>query len=177
VLADHGEAGTGVQLLDAALDRYPGHPSLQYERAVMLERAGRIREAVAGLERLLDERPDDPTMLNALGYTLADHKLELHRAESLIRRALAFSPDSPAMLDSLGWVRFRRGDMRSAVPVLQRAWTIGRDAEIAAHLGEALWLAGRQQDARRTWAAALARHPDSEALKATIARFVPPDET
>ncbi|MGQ0835821.1 MAG: tetratricopeptide repeat protein [Gammaproteobacteria bacterium] len=176
LLADHGESGTAIELLDAALERFPEHPSLQYERAVMLERAGRVRDAVGGFERMLRERPDDPTMLNALGYTLADNKLELARAEGLIRRALGFSPDSPATLDSLGWVRFRRGDTRGALPVLERAWQIGRDAEIAAHFGEAQWVAGRQQDARRTWASALARHPDSAALKATIGRFVPPEK-
>jgi tetratricopeptide (TPR) repeat protein len=172
LLASQGDAVTGLELLDTALERYPGQPQLLYERAVMLERAGRIRDSIAAFEQLLADRPDDPTILNALGYTLSDHELELPRAETLIRRALAYSPDNPAMLDSLGWVRFRRGDTRGALPVLTRAWAIGRDAEIAAHLGEAQWVAGREQDARRTWAAALARHPDSDLLKATIGRFV-----
>lgn len=172
LLAEHGEADTAGELIDAALERYPDHPSLRYERAVLYERAGDLEEAIQTFEALLEDRPDDPTMLNALGYTLADHELELSRAESLIRRALTFSPDNPATLDSLGWVRFRRGDLKGALPTLERAWLIGRDAEIAAHLGEVLWLAGREQDARRTWAAALARHPDSEPLKATIERFV-----
>ena len=60
------------------------------------------------LEKLLTQRPDDPVLTNALGYTLADHNLELPRAESLIERALAVTPDSPAILDSLGWVRIAR---------------------------------------------------------------------
>jgi tetratricopeptide (TPR) repeat protein len=176
LVADHGEADTAVQLLEAALERHPDHPALQYERAVMLERAGHVPESIDAFEAMLEARPDDPAMLNALGYTLADHKLELPRAEGLIRRALTFSPDNPATLDSLGWVRFRRGDLRGALPMLERAWVIGRDAEIAAHWGEAQWVSGREQDARRTWAAALARHPDSTALKATIARFLPSED-
>jgi len=82
-------------------------------------------------------------------------------------------PDNPAALDSLGWVRFRQGDTKGAIPVLERAYTLGRDAEIAAHWGEALWMSGQHQQARKVWAAALAREPDSAALKATLARFLP----
>jgi Flp pilus assembly protein TadD len=141
---------------------------------VILERAGHVHESVEVLERLLSQRPDDPVLTNALGYTLADHNLELTRAESLIRRALTVSPDSPAVLDSLGWVRFREGDPSGAVPMLARAYSIEHDSEIAAHWGEALWASGAHQDARRVWAAALARDPESQPLKATLARFVPP---
>jgi Flp pilus assembly protein TadD len=128
---------------------------------------------VETLERLLTQRPDDPVLTNALGYTLADHNLELPRAETLIRRALTVSPDSPAVLDSLGWVRYRQGDAKGAVPMLARAYSIDHDSEIAAHWGEALWQSGAHSDARRVWAAALARDPKSDTLKATMARFIP----
>jgi tetratricopeptide (TPR) repeat protein len=173
LLADHGDAEGGSTLLGAALERYPHHPTLEYERATLLERAGHVRESVQAFERLLTERPDDPTLQNALGYTLADHGLELSRAETLIRRALTVTPDSPAVLDSLGWVRLRRGDVHGAVPMLERAYTIGRDSEIAAHWGEALWVSGAQTQARKVWAAALAHEPDSDVLKATVHRLLP----
>ena len=122
---------------------------------------------------MLTERPEDPTLLNALGYTLADHALELGHAEGLIRRALAVMPDNPAALDSLGWVHFRAGDTKSAVRTLEHAYILGHDAEIAAHWGEALWVSGEHGEARRVWAAALARDPDSKPLKATLKRFIP----
>jgi len=173
LLADHGEAETGLALLSTALERHPQHPSAQYDRAVILEQAGRVHESAEALDQLLVERPDDPVLLNALGYTLADHGLQLSRAESLIRRALVTMPDNPAALDSLGWVRFRQGDTKGAIPVLERAYTLGRDAEIAAHWGEALWMSGQHPQARKVWAAALAREPDSAALKATLGRFLP----
>jgi len=173
LLADHGDAAGGLELLSAALERYPRHPSIEYDRAVILEQAGRVHDSVAALERLLSERTDDPTLLNALGYTLADHNLELSHAESLIRRALAVMPDNPAALDSLGWVRFRQGDSKTAVVTLERAYYISQDSEIAAHWGEALWVSGDHSQARRVWAAALAREPDSQQLKATLARFLP----
>jgi tetratricopeptide (TPR) repeat protein len=173
LLADHGEADTGLALLASALERHPQHPSIEYDRAVILEQAGHVHESVQALEHMLSERPDDPTLLNALGYTLADHTLELPHAEGLIRRALAVMPDNPAALDSLGWVHFRAGDARGAAAMLQHAYTLGHDAEIAAHWGEALWVAGERAEARRVWAAALARDPDSRPLKATLKRFLP----
>lgn len=173
LLAQHGDAESGIALLGAALDRYPKHPALEYERAVLLERAGRVNESVQAFDKLLSDRPEDPTLMNALGYTLADHGLELPRAESLIRKALVTMPDSPAVLDSLAWVRLRRGDSREAIKTFERAYAIGKDPEIAAHWGEALWTSGNQPEARRVWAAALARHPDSDPLKATLHRLIP----
>lgn len=172
LLADHGEAETALALLSSALDRHPHHPSILYDRAVILEQAGRVHESVEALEQLLAERADDPTLLNALGYTLADHNLELTRAESLIRRALQSMPENPAALDSLGWVRFRQGDAKGAAATLERAYAIAHDGEIAAHWGEALWVGGDKQQARAVWASALARDPESQPLKATLARFI-----
>ncbi|MFO7276827.1 MAG: tetratricopeptide repeat protein [Pseudomonadota bacterium] len=172
LFADHGDIESAIALLDAALERHPGHPSLQYERAVLLERGGQLRECLDALEKLLEERPGDPAVMNALGYTMADHGIELARAETLIRRALESAPDNPAMLDSLGWVRFRRGDTRAAIPILERAYALGRDPEIAAHWGEALWASGQQQQARTILATALARAPRSQPLRKTIDRLL-----
>ncbi|HEY7997078.1 MAG TPA: tetratricopeptide repeat protein [Steroidobacteraceae bacterium] len=173
LLADHGEADMGLAILSAELERHPQHPSIEYDRAVILEQAGHVHESVDALEHMLEKRPEDPTLMNALGYTLADHSLELPHAESLIRRALTVMPDSPAALDSLGWVRYRSGDAKGATGTLERAYSLGHDAEIAAHWGETLWVSGDHAEARRVWVAALARDPDSKALKATIKRFLP----
>ncbi len=173
LLADHGDADGALALLSAATQSYPSHPTLEYERATMLERAGQTRESVQAFERLLAQRPDDPTVLNALGYTLADHQQQLPRAEKLIRQALNATPDSPAALDSLGWVRLRRGDSREAAGILEHAYNVGQDPDIAAHWVEALWLSGSQVQARKVLNDALARHPESAALEATRHRLVP----
>jgi len=172
LLADHGDAAGGLPIVAAALQRFPQQPRLEYERATLLERAGQVDQSVKAFEGLLRGRPGDPNLLNALGYTLADHHLELGRAEGLIRRALSAEPDNPAMLDSLGWVRLRRGDVRSSLPDLARAYEISRDPEIAAHWGEALWVSGQKAQARKVWAEALARNPDSQPLKDTVHRLV-----
>ena len=173
LLADNGEGDNGLAVLSSALERHPQHPSIEYDRAVILEQSGHVPESVKALQQILEKRPDDPAMLNALGYTMADHSLELPHAESLIRRALTVMPDSPAALDSLGWVRFRSGDLTGASTTLARAYSLGHDGEIAAHWGEVLWVSGNQSQARKVWAAALAREPDSKPLKATIKRLLP----
>ncbi len=173
LLADHGEPDSGLALVAAALGEHPKHPTLEYDRAVLLESAGKVRESVHALEQLLEERPEDPTVLNALGYTLADHGMRLPYAESLIRRALAVTPDNPAVVDSLGWVRFKRGDSRGAAKLLARAYALSRDSEIAAHWGEALWKSGDKAQARQVWSSALALDPDSKALQTVIGRFIP----
>ena len=173
LLADHGAAAAALKVLDRGLRAHPGHPALLYERAIVLEQSGQVAEAVQALQRLLAQRPADPTVSNALGYTLADHDLQLPRAQALIRRALGQMPDNPAVLDSLGWVRLRRGDAAGATAPLERAYTLSHDPQIGAHWGQALWAAGRREAARKVWAEALARHPESKSLQAVVTRYIP----
>ena len=138
---------------------------------MVLDAGGRTREGVKVFEDLLAMRPGDGNVQNALGYTLADRKRQLPRAEKLIREALAQRPDSAAFLDSLGWVRFRRGDARAALPVLERAWRLSREAEIGAHWGEVLWATGEKAAARAIWARALLIAPEAKPLRSTIERL------
>jgi tetratricopeptide (TPR) repeat protein len=171
LLEDAGKSTEAIALLQLALERYPNHPGLLYQVALIQDKAGMVRESIRSFESLLKARPEDASLLNALGYSLADRNQKLPRAEQLIRKALESSPDNPAFLDSLGWVRFRRGDVAGALPHLERAYRIFPDAEIASHWGEALWVLGKQSEARALWARSLARSPDSKALRSTIERL------
>jgi tetratricopeptide (TPR) repeat protein len=171
LLEDAGKVDEALALLKLALERYPDHPGVRYQMALIQDKAGRSRESVKSFESLLRDRPEDASLLNALGYSLADRGEKLPRAESMIRKALESSPDNPAFLDSLGWVRFRRGDVPGAMPHLERAYRIFPDPEIASHWGEALWVSGKQAEARALWARSLARSPDSKPLRATIERL------
>jgi tetratricopeptide (TPR) repeat protein len=171
LLEDTGKATEAIALLQLALERFPEHPGVRYQIALIQDKAGMERESVRNFEKLLKDRPEDASLLNALGYSLADRNQKLPRAESLIRKALESSPDNPAFLDSLGWVRFRRGDIPGALPYLERAYRIFPDAEIASHWGELLWVSGKQAEARALWARSLARAPDSKPLRATIERL------
>ena len=171
LLADVGHSNEAIALLQLALERFPDHPGVRYQIALIQDKAGMERESVRSFESLLKDRPEDASLLNALGYSLADRNQKLPRAEMLIRKALVASPDNPAFLDSLGWVLFRRGDAPGAIPLLERAYRIFPDSEIASHWGEVLWVNGKQSEARTLWARALARAPDSKPLRDTIERL------
>ncbi|HTU65799.1 MAG TPA: tetratricopeptide repeat protein [Steroidobacteraceae bacterium] len=171
LLEDAQKPSEAIALLQLALERFPNHPGVRYQIALMQDKAGLSKDAVKNFEALLKDRPEDASLLNALGYSFADRNQKLPRAETLIRKALESSPDNPAFLDSLGWVRFRRGDGAGGLPYLERAYRIFPDAEIASHWGEVLWTGGKQAEARAIWARALARTPDSKPLRATIERL------
>ncbi len=171
LLHEAGSDNEALAAIDSALAKHPEHPQLLYQRAMLLERSGRTRDAVKVFERLLAARPRDASVQNALGYTLGDRKLQLARADSLVQAALAEMPDNAAVLDSVAWLRFRRGDAGAALPMLERAYRLSRDAEIAAHWAEALWVTGDKSAARTVWARALARDPDSEPLRESFTRL------
>jgi tetratricopeptide (TPR) repeat protein len=170
-LADAGLNKEAIESIEGALQRHPEHPELLYHKAVLLDGMGRSSDGIRVFESLLKMRPDEANVMNALGYTLADRKRQLPRAERLIRSALDQRPDNAAYLDSLGWVLFRRGKTQDALPLLERAWRLSKEAEIAAHWGEALWASGDRAAARRVWAQALVLSPDSKPLRNVIERF------
>ncbi|TVT46989.1 MAG: tetratricopeptide repeat protein [Denitromonas halophila] len=171
MLRDAGQLDTALQVTDDALQAAPDNADLLYESAMLLERLGRIEAMEGRLRKLIALKPDYAHAYNALGYSLADRSLRLDEAEQLIRKAVELSPGDPFILDSLGWVRFRQGHLADARSILEKAYTLRADPEIAAHLGEVLWSLGDQKTARETWQAAAAKHPDSSALKAVMRRF------
>ena len=171
LLAVNGAVDDALKDLDAMLERYPGHPDLLYQKATVLETGDRSREAIALLEQQHKARPEDPQISNALGFTMADNRQRLPRAEQLVRDALRVSPDSPAIQDSLGWVLFRQGKVKDSLPVLERAWLNSKDTEIASHFGEALWKSGDEGRARYIWQQALNSSPDHAVLRATMTRL------
>ena len=172
LLAEGGSPKDAVARIDSALQGAPGHPDLSYQRSVYLERIDPAA-AIESLEALRKQRPQDMTIINALGFTLADHGRDLPRAEQLIREALRVTPDNPAVLDSLGWVLFKRGKPAEAKPYLQRAWRMFHDGDIGAHYGEVLWTLGLKDEARAQWRTALAADPDNQALLQTAQKYAP----
>ena len=172
MLAEAGRHDLALAALAAALERHPEHHDLLYQRAIVHDMAGDTDAAIKEFESLIRTRPGDAGLLNALGYTLADRQRELRRAERLIREALLQRPDNAAFLDSLGWVLYRRGQLRAARPVLERAWRLSREPEIGAHLGEVLWRQGDEEGARRVWRRALQSAPDSKPVLRIVEKFI-----
>ena len=166
LLSNGGEANQALARMDDALARFPGHPDVLYQKAILLEKAGRTDAAIAQLEALYRDRPQDSAISNALGFILADHNRELSRAERLIGAALKAEPDNPAILDSFGWLQYRRGLPQAALPLLERAFRLDQDGDIGAHWGEVLWALGDKAKARETWNRALLADPDNALVKA-----------
>jgi tetratricopeptide (TPR) repeat protein len=159
--------------LAAAVTAAPETPDLLYDHAMAAEKVDRIDVMEAQLRRLIALRPDHAHAYNALGYTLADRNLRLAEARELIENAHRLAPEDAYILDSLGWVLHRLGDNERALGYLRRAHEARPDAEIAAHLGEVLWVLGRRDEAQKVWAEALRIQGGNEALERTLRRLAP----
>ncbi|MBT8446285.1 MAG: tetratricopeptide repeat protein, partial [Gammaproteobacteria bacterium] len=170
ILTDHGRFEDAMALYDAMLaERFDA--DLLYMRAMLAERLDRLDQLEADLRLILDKEPENAQALNALGYTLADRTERYDEALELIERALAISEDDFYVLDSMGWVLYRLGRLQESVEYLQRARAIRNDPEVAAHLGEVLWVMGDRDAAREILEAALETSPESEILLDVIQRL------
>lgn len=173
ILSDANRTVEALDVVEQALRAQPDDPDLLYESAMLAERLGRLNMMESRLRKLIALKPDSSHAYNALGYALADRGQRLPEAEALIRKALTLAPEDPFITDSMGWVLFRRGDVQGAVGYLEKAYRQRPDPEIAAHLGEAYWRLGRQEDARQLWAESLKANPDNKVLKAVVKRLAP----
>lgn len=157
--------------LDAGLERIPGHPDLLYNRGLLAAQLNLLELHERDMRALLAQQPDNAHAYNALGYTLADQTERLDEALELITTALDMLPNDPFILDSMGWVHFRIGNLALAIDYLRRALAGRKEAEIAAHLGEALWVAGNKREAREIWEMGKQWAPDNATLLDTLERF------
>lgn len=172
VLRDTGAYQDAYDVLSQASEKYPNTPDLMYDLAMMAEKVNRLDVLETNLRRLIELRPDHAHAYNALGYTLADRTDRLEEAYQFIDKALKLAPEDPFIQDSMGWVLYRMGRLPEAQSFLEKAFKRRPDPEIAAHLGEVLWVQGRQDEARRMWQAALAEHPTNETVQAVIKKFL-----
>jgi tetratricopeptide (TPR) repeat protein len=159
-------------LLAGALEKQPENIDLLYDSALAAEKLDRLDVLENNLRKLIKIKPDHAQAYNALGYTLADRTQRLPEAKGYIEKALALSPEDPFILDSMGWVHFRLGNHKEGLDYLQRAYDTRPDPEIAAHLGEVLWVKGRQSDAEKVWRLSATEHPENELLQETMKRFL-----
>ena len=161
------EAGDDPGELDAyarGLAAWPDEGALLYARALMWERRDDIDRAEADLRRLLGAEPENVHALNALGYTLADRTGRYEEALALIDRARLAEPGNAHIIDSYGWVLYQLGRHEEALVELRRAWSMLRDAEVAAHVGQVLWTLGRREEAREFFHKAHELDPENRSL-------------
>jgi tetratricopeptide (TPR) repeat protein len=157
-----------ISAYDRAIARQGEQPRrsawpLFYARGITYERSHQWPKAEADFERALELAPDQPSVLNYLGYSWADQGTHLAKAKQMIERAAELRPNDGAIVDSLGWVEFRQGHDKDAVKTLERAVELQpEDASINGHLGDAYAAVGRKREAEFQWRRALTLNPEPE---------------
>lgn len=171
LLRNAGKYQQALEFYTEKLAADPDNSSLLYARALLAEKMDKLAIAEQDLRSIIEREPANAQALNALGYTLADRTDRFDEALKLIERALALEPNDAVVIDSLGWVQYRLGNLAKAAEYLRRAMALIDDPEVAAHLGEVLWMMGNKQDAMKTWKDSLTEYPDHETLLKVMKRF------
>lgn len=177
-LINLGDILRGRKRFDAAVDAYdravartpdlgPQHWSLLYSRGIALERANKWTRAEKDFLKALEFEPDQPFVLNYLGYSWVEKGMHLDRALAMIKKAVSLRPSDGYIVDSLGWVHYQFGAYEDAVKELERAVELRPDDPVINdHLGDAFWQVGRRHEARFQWHRALGLKPEPDAIDA-----------
>jgi tetratricopeptide (TPR) repeat protein len=166
-----------VDAYDEAIQRFkaaglPERWALFYSRGIALERSGQWQRAEADLLHALELKPDQPLVLNYLGYSWIDRGENLERGLKMIEKAVELRPEDGYIVDSLGWAHYRLGDYASAVQYLEKAIElVPQDPTINDHLGDAYWQNGRPTEARYQWRRALQFGPQDDEIKPIQAKL------
>ena len=171
VLMDEGRLSEAGIVLNNAVGAFPNNIQLLFLRSVYSQEINDLELMEIDLRKIIQLNPNNPVAYNSLGYVLADRTERYEEAYELIQRAVELAPNDPAIIDSLGWVQYRLGMYEQALENLDRAYELFPDHEVAAHLGEVLWVTGDKSQARSVWRKALESQPDSEHIRSTMERL------
>lgn len=156
-----GEAYDGALALVTLPERR--HWPLFYQRGISFERSEQWPRAETDFLKALELEPDQPLVLNYLGYSWVEMGANLAKAQAMIEKAVEQRPEDGYIVDSLGWVLYRLGDFEGAVKQLERAVELKSvDPVINDHFGDALWMVGRHIEARFQWKRSLSFKPTDE---------------
>ncbi len=171
LLRDNKQHRAAYELLAEVTKRLPDDLDFVYDQAMMAEKLDNLTEMERLLRQVIAAKPEYHHAYNALGYSLADRNIRLPEARQLILKALEFAPGDPFISDSLAWVEFRSGNLPEALRILQQAFKDKPDAEIAAHLGEVLWVMGNKVQALVIWKQGMELNAENETLLETLKRL------
>jgi len=171
LLRDAKQFQAAYDMLAQASAASPDDGDLVYDQAMIAEKLNRLDDMERLLRRLIELKPENQNAYNALGYSLADRKIRLEEARTLIQKAVQLAPADPFIADSLGWVEFRLGNTAEAIRILEAAYKTRPDPEIGAHFGEVLWTSGQKDRAVTIWKEALLSDAENETLQETLKRL------
>ena len=173
LLREANQFDEAYHVLDQALEKFPNHTDLLYETAMMADKIGKLDVFEQLMRQLIKIKPDHAQAYNALGYGMLERNERIPEAMQLVEKALQLAPDDAAIMDSVGWGYYRTGKLDDSVKMLRRAYASDANPEIAAHLGEVLWVRGDKDEAKRIWQASLKENSGNEQLQAVIKKFDP----
>jgi len=171
LLDQQGKKPLAIGALSEAIEQFPDDISLRYNRSTFYEQLDQLDLMEIDLRHILDIDPENASAMNALGYVLTNKTDRHQEALPLIERALELRPEDAAITDSMGWVLYRLGRYEESIVFLRKAFALFPDPEVAAHLGEVLWVVGEQQEAKKIWADTLEKNPDDAFITETMRRF------
>lgn len=171
ILREAGRTDQAVEVLERSDKELPDTPEIKYDLAMLYASQGRYEDLEPLLRQVIELQPFNANAYNALGYTFVDQNKNLDEAQGLLEQALELEPDNPYILDSVGWYLYRVGDYQAALEYLMRSYERLPDPEVAAHLGEVLWMKGRQDEAIATWRRAWDTENPNYTLERTMQRF------
>ena len=171
LLAQQQLLDEAYNVLSNAILQEPKNIQLLYMRSLLSDRQKNFTNSEKDLRTILEQDSDNAMALNALGYTLTVHTDRFEEAHQLIVRALELNPGDPATTDSLGWVSYRLENYEEAIKYLRQAFLKLPDPEVAAHLGEVLWVTGQREEAASIWQKILEQDPDNATIRQTMERL------
>lgn len=173
LLHESRQTAAAYDVLVQGLDKLPSHPDLLYQAAMLADQLGKHDVFERMMRKLIEIRPDSAQAYNALGYSLLDRNERVEEGMRLVEKASQLAPDDAAIMDSVGWGHYRMGNLEQGLKFLRRAYSANPDPEIAAHLGEVLWMQGVKDQAKKIWGDALKAHPGNPILQGTMKRLDP----
>lgn len=142
-----------------------------YARSIIYGIQNNHTAAEKDLRAILALEPNNANALNALGFTLSNQPSRIKEAEPLLQQALSINPDNPAFMDSMGWLLYKMGRNQEAITMLNQAYQLSGDNEVAAHLGEVLWTSGNKDAAKQVLMEALKSPQNTQIIKETLQRL------
>lgn len=173
LLREANQFDEAYRVLNQALEKLPNHIDLLYETAMMADKIGKPDVFEQLMRKLIKIKPDHAQAYNALGYGMLERNERIPEAMQLVEKALQLAPDDAAIMDSVGWGYYRSGKLDESVKMLRRAFAGNANPEIAAHLGEVLWVRGDKDEAKKIWQDSLKENSGNEQLQAVIKKFGP----
>ncbi len=162
-----------LEVLQQGLVKLPNHPDLLYETGMLADRLGKTELFEQLMRRIIQNNPDYAQAYNALGYSFLERNERIPEALTLVEKALQLAPEDAAIMDSVGWGYYRSDRLDESLKLLRRAFKSNQDPEIAAHLGEVLWLHGEHEEARQLLQETLKTHSGNVQLLQIIKKYLP----